>query len=330
MKVKNTRFSMTAILPILLVGCGGGESGSIDSPFVSSQDSLNNGTRYYLVDYSTDDIRDDNLSMVYFEIFNNKFKSYTSNNELGEYVLTANNLYYPYENAVNTVTLNSLTSWTSTYIGDVKTEIKLEKVSLSGKNIFDTVLPGYRTLGFDNKNSYVEARKFLNAYGNQKFPQGSNCYRFVSKKQNQPFFNFTTRSNNEINQSFSTFNADNQGYVDYLNQKFKPMGITYRYMSGQWKNIPWTTIYETDTGIADDQSVAVQFGNKTYSAEYSSDIEWTARKEMSQWQSLLGSATTEQKREFRLKIENLKNGCNIYNQTAANALTSLSMIHWNN
>lgn len=320
---------MTAILPILLVGCGGGESSSSDGAYVSSQDNLNNGTKYYLVDYSTDDIRDDSLSMVYFEIFNNKFKEYGASKELGEYVLTANNLYYPYENAVNTVTLNSLTSWTSTYIGDVKTEIKLEKVSLSGRNIFDTVLPGYRTLGFDNKNSYAEARKFLNAYGNQKFPQGSNCYRFVSKKQNQPYFSFAANLNNQINQSFSAFNAENQGYVDYLNQKFKPIGATYRYASGQWKNIPWTTIYETDTGIADDESVAVQFENKTYRAEYSSDIEWTAGKEISQWQNLLGRTTTEQERVFKLKIEKLKNGCSIYNETAAKALASLTLLRWN-
>lgn len=80
---------------------------------------------------------------------------------LFQWCLTANKLYTPLEIAANTVALNSMTSWTLTFIGNVKTDIKLEKVDVSGKNIFDTVLPGYRSLGFDSENSYFEARKLL-------------------------------------------------------------------------------------------------------------------------------------------------------------------------
>ncbi|MCX5468444.1 hypothetical protein [Acinetobacter nematophilus] len=203
--------------------------------------------------------------MEYFEIFNKQFKSAEANKFLGVYILTANKLYTPREIAVNTVVLNSMTSWTSTFIGNVKTDLKLEKVDISGKNIFDTLLPGYRTLGFDNENDYGEARKLLASYGKDRFPQGSHCYRFVSTKNNQDYFSFKT--DNEFNQPFEDFNNDNLGYVDYLNEFYKPLGLSYRYESGNWQGTPWTTIYEIELGTGDEDAVAVKYQNKTYLAE---------------------------------------------------------------
>ena len=60
------------------------------------------------------------------------------------------------------------------------------------------------------------------------------------------------------------------------------------------------------------------------------DIEWTSAEEIKRWQNLLGRTTTDRERTPKLNIEKLKNGCQVYNQTAANALASLSMIRWNN
>ncbi len=162
MNTQNKKLAFTAIfLSLSLVGCGGGgDSSSDNSKPSTAQDSLDNGTRYYAVNYELDD-DSDNLTMEYYEIFNKQFKSSDANKFLGEYILTANKLYTPREIAPNTVALNSMTSWTSTLIGNVKTDLKLEKVDVSGKNIFDTVLPGYRSLGFDSENSYFEARKLL-------------------------------------------------------------------------------------------------------------------------------------------------------------------------
>ena len=330
MSIQKKKLAFTAIcLSLLLVGCGGGgDSSSNNSNTSTAQDSLDNGTRYYFVDYELDN-DSDNLTMKYFEIFNKQFKDTEANKSLDEYILTANKLYTPRDIAVNTVALNSLTSWTSTFIGNVKTDIKLEKIDISGKNIFDTVLPGYRSLGFDSENSYFEARKLLASYGNDRFPQGSNCYRFISRKNNQDYFSFNT--DNEFNQTFEEFNNDNLGYVDYLNKKYEALGITYRYSSGSWQNVPWTTIYETDTGVGNSDAVAVKYQNRTYLADYNSSIEWTSTKEIKQWEKLLGIATTdEQRRTATLNIEKLKKGCAVYNSKAASALASLRLIDWNN
>ena len=329
MTTQNKKLAFTAIfLSLSLIGCGGGGDSSSDNSNTSTaQDSLDNGTRYYFVDYELDD-GSDNLTMKYFEVFNKQFKNTESNKFLGEYILTANKLYIPREIAVNTVVLNSMTSWTSTLIGNVKTDLKLEKVDISGKNIFDTVLPGYRSLGFDSENSYDEARKLLASYGKDSFPKGSNCYRFISRKNNQDYFSFKT--DNEFNQTFEDFNNDNLGYVDYLNKKYEQLGITYRYSSGNWQNVPWTTVYETDTGAAKSDGVAVKYQNRTYLAEYNSSIEWTNAKEIGQWEKLLGVTTTDkQTRTAKLNIEQLKKGCTVYNSKAASALASLRLIDWN-
>lgn len=329
MNTQNKNLAFTAIfLSLSLVGCGGGNDSSSDNSKPSTaQDSLDNGTRYYSVNYELDD-DSDNLTMEYYEIFNKQFKSSDANKFLGEYILTANKLYTPREIAPNTVALNSMTSWTSTLIGNVKTDLKLEKVDVSGKNIFDTVLPGYRSLGFDSENNYNEARKLLASYGNDRFPQGSNCYRFISQKNNQDYFSFKTDT--ESKRTFEELKEASSGYVDFLNQQVKPLDLTYRYSSGNWQNVPWTTIYETDTGITSDDYVAVKYQDKTYLANYESDIEWTRAKEIKQWEKLLAIATTDkQRRTATLNIERFKNGCFIYNTQAASALASLRLIDWN-
>ena len=204
MSTKKLSLAITTMLPLLLIGCGGGGGSSDSSPGSHiPQDNLDNGTRYYALDYevntsTTGNIGDDNLTFEYFEILNKQFKNSSPSNFLDGYVLTAGKLYTPRDLAQNTVTLNSLTSWTSHLIGDVKTDIKLEKVDLAGKNVFDTILPGYRRLGFDDQSTYFEAKQLQSAAGNATFPQGSTCYRVVSKKNNQEFFNFvdsTTKCN---------------------------------------------------------------------------------------------------------------------------------------
>ncbi|WP_395519947.1 hypothetical protein, partial [Acinetobacter bereziniae] len=329
MSIQNKKLTLMAIsVCLLVVGCGsGGDSSSSNSSnSTTTEDNLENGTRYYFVDYELND-DSDNLTMEYYEVFNKQFKNLQSNTSLDEYILTANKLYTPRDIATNKVILNSTTSWTSTLIGDVKTDIKLEKVDISGRNIFDTVLPGYRSLGFDNENNYGEARKLLASYGKENFPKGSNCYRIISTKNNQDYFSFET--NQEFNQDFEDFNQDNIGYVDYLNEHYKPLGLSYRYESGNWQGIPWTTIYEIELGIGDEDAVAVKYQNKTYLAEYNSRIEWTNGKEIRQWENLLGRTTTDKERIPKLNIERLKNGCTVYNSTAASTLSSLKLIDWN-
>jgi hypothetical protein len=332
------KFMILAILPFMLSACGGGGSSDNNSAnnnqSGTSQDSIANGTRYYFMDYNPDQIdnlneQTDELNNAYFEIFNKKSTDGSSNQALGEYLLTEKKLYFPIDKAINVMNFNSMTDWRLDIIGDVKEDWKFQRVDLSNKNMFDTVLPGYRAVGFSvSDESTAKGRLFLNTYGQSKFPEGSSCYRLVSKKSNLETFAFNVDQNYEINQSFEDFDAENGPYLNYLNQT-TPFGFTYKAVKGIWQNVPWTTIYDTSLGFAVGAGVAVQYQGKTYAADYTSNIGWTADQEIKHWEIFLKNTDDPKNiRLAQLKIAQLKSGCYVYNETAAKALDSLTALNW--
>lgn len=115
------------------------------------------------------------------------------------------------------------------------------------------------------------------------FHRGVTVIVLFLKRTNQDYFSFKTDT--ESKRTFEELKEASSGYVDFLNQQAKPLDLTYRYSSGNWQNVPWTTIYETDTGITSDDYVAVKYQDKTYLANYEKDIEWTRAKEIKQWEN---------------------------------------------
>lgn len=326
------KFMILAILPFMLSACGGGGSSDNNSAnnnqSGTSQDSIADGTRYYFMDYNANE-KTDELNNAYFEIFNKKSIDGSSNQALNEYLLTEKKLYFPTDKALNVMNFNSMTDWRLDIIGDVKEDWKFQRVDLSDKNMFDTVLPGYRALGFSvSDESTTNGRLFLTTYGQNKFPQGSSCYRLVSKKSNQETFAFNIDQNYEINQSFDQFDAENGPYLNYLNQT-NPFGFTYKAVKGSWQNVLWTTIYDTTLGFAIGDGVAVQYQGKLYKANYTSNIAWTADQEIKHWEIYLKNTEDPEELRFaQLTIAQLKSGCYAYNETAAKALVSLTGLHW--
>ncbi|WP_171264522.1 hypothetical protein [Acinetobacter calcoaceticus] len=326
------KFMIFAILPFMLSACGGGGSSDDNSAnnnqSGNSQDSIADGARYYFMDYNTDE-KTDELNNAYFEIFNKKSTDGSSNQVLSEYLLTEKKLYFPTDKAINVMNFNSLTDWRLDIIGDVKEDWKFQRVDLSNKNMFDTVLPGYRAVGFSvSDESTTNGRIFLNTYGQNKFPQGSSCYRLVSKKSNQETFAFNVDQNYEIDKSFEDFDAENGPYLNYLNQT-NPFGFTYKAVKGSWQNVLWTTIYDTTLGFGESSSVAVQYQGKTYAADYTGNIGWTADQEIKHWEIFLKNADTPERiRLAQLRIAQLKSGCYVYNETAAKALVFLTALNW--
>lgn len=326
------KFVVLASLSLMLSACGGG-GGSSDNNSTNTnqsnetQDSTADGTRYYFMDYNVDE--EDELNTAYLQIFNKKSTVASSNQALDEYLLTEKKLYFPTDKAMNTMNINALTDWRLDIIGDVKEDWKLQKVDLSGKNMFDAVLPGYRELGFTVMDkSTANGRIFFDIYGQNKFPQGSSCYRLVSKKSNQPTFTFNADQDYEINQSFEEFDAENGPYLEYLNQT-NQFGFTYRAVNGSWLNVPWTTIYDTSLGFQVGNAVAVQYGGKIYAAEYTSNIAWTATQESLHWDIFLKKQTDPAAIRFaKLRMAQLKSGCYVFNETAADALVSLTSLNW--
>ncbi|OCZ54187.1 hypothetical protein [Acinetobacter seifertii] len=325
------KFMILAILPLMLSACGGGGSSDNNSAnnnqSGTSQDSIANGTRYYFMDYNANET--DALNISYFEIFNKKSTDGSSNQALGEYLLTEKKLYLPTDRAINVMNINSLTDWTLDLIGDVQEDWKLQRVNLSGQNMFDAVLPGYRAVGFPvNDASTTNGRIFLNTYGQNKFPEGSSCYRLISKKSNQESFAFNVGQDYELNQSFDEFDAENAPYLNRLNQT-NPFGFTYKAVKGTWQNVSWTTIYNTSLGFAANDSVAVQYQGKPYTANYTSNIAWTADQEVKHWETYLKNTNdSDSIRLAQLRIAELKAGCYAYNETAARALVSLNALNW--
>lgn len=331
---KNLKTMQTKILLIslavcstLLTGCGGGGGSSSDNNYVNeSKDSLANGTRYYSMNYLLTD-NNDRFDARYLEVQNKQFKDLSSNTALGAYLLTEKKLYTPRDLTQNTANLTDLTHWTLNLIGDVKSDWVLQRVNLSGKNMFDTVLPGYRQVGFDTERAYVNARIFLASHGKETFPSGSSCYRIVSQKDHVPSVRFNTTDESIINQSFADFDAENIGYTEYLNDI--QTIFTYRYTNGIWQNIPWTTVYDVDLGVTAKDGTAVEFQNKRYKADYRVNSIKTTEQEAKKLTALLEKTTGKaEKREIQLRLAQIQSGCYIYNATAANALTSLQFVKW--
>ncbi|MFW1858690.1 hypothetical protein [Acinetobacter defluvii] len=310
----------------ILTACGGG-GGSDDSSYSSEpKDSLSNGTRYYYLNYTATP-KNDSFKVTYAEVQNKQFKSKDSNKPLNYYLLTENKLYTPRDIAQRVVQLDGLTHWTLTTIGNVKEDWRLERVNLSGKNIFDTVLPGYRQYGFDKDNDSTLAQVFLKAHGQEKFPEGSSCYRIVSQKNNIDYLGFKTNIDDEIRESFEEFDQANTYYVDGLNAENN--NFSFRYVSGIWQNLPWTAIYDVEFGNNPKDATAVKFQNKLYHANFIPSLEKTSDREHQVLSQLLSTAKDAQtKRNIQIEMARIKTGCYIYNEAAAKSVAGLKSLKW--
>ncbi len=120
--------------------------------------------------------------------------------------------------------------------------------------------------------------------------------------------------------------------MNNLNQ-YNPFGFSYRYTSGTWQGIPWTTIYKIDTGLNANNATAVKYQNQNYKADYDSSIEWKIADEINYYEIILNKSTglsSDDQKAFKRYVAQLKTGCYLFNDTAARAITNLSSIRWIN
>ncbi|WP_312966913.1 hypothetical protein [Acinetobacter gerneri] len=319
----------------ILTACGGG--GESDSEGSTSSNSVPDGTRYYSITYSQEN-HSDGFDGSYEEVKNGQILDTRTDKSVGAYILTSSRLYTPKDNEENHIQVHSLNKWTYTWIGNLKKEVNFEVVNLSGVNIFDTLIPGARTEGFSTDGPNFNGQYFLNNDGNLKFPAGSQCLRVVSQKYNQDAFVFNTTDEDRVTYSdgstysFEDYDAENKDFINYLNQT-DPYGFQYKYLSGNWQGIPWTTIYEVDSGVSSYNTTAVKYQNQNYHADYNSAVEWKAVNEIKQYEIILNKSTSlteEQRKSMRRSIAELKLGCVLFNESAAKAVTSIASISWNN
>jgi len=327
------KFMILAILPFMLSACGGGgssDNNSANNTTVESNDSIKNGSRYYEVNYQVIGENNDSLSISYYEINNKRIYGVDSNQPLNRYIVTQNHLYTPQDRFTSIIDVKSMDEWTLNVIDNIKTDWKLEKVNLAGKNIFDTVLPGFRKYGFDTSNPYFTARKFLSSYGQDAFPTGSTCYRLSSIKNNQEFINFNT--NNPLNYSFDLIHEDNLLTAQGFQTVAPDLAIVNK--QGQFMGIDWTTLYSTKTGAELDGFSVIQYNGQVFDNVNYNGVQEQTRTAQIQFlkdiiSSNLLSENPEALREIKFDLENLDKGCFLYNQTAVNKLESLKLINWN-
>ncbi|SPL72644.1 hypothetical protein [Acinetobacter stercoris] len=230
---------------------------------------------------------------------------------------------------MGTIDVDSMTHWTVNTINDLRNDLRFEKVELSGKNIFDSILPGYRAERFDSESSYSNARIFLSSHGNETFPKGSHCYRLISQRNNQEFLSFNT--DRPIDDKFDIKSEENINIVNNAREKFPDLDLAD--LKNRFQGIDWITVYSLVTGLEIPSLTKVQYNGQVFNATYNSTLEWKRDKQIQFSKSIIESEffadnATELRKE-KLNLARLENGCYMYNQTAINKLISLNFFRYN-
>lgn len=324
MTLKNKHLFLIALSSVLLSGCGGGGDGAGD--FKPAPEDTANGTKYYRIQYYFNK-NTDGFNLSNFQLQNKKIVTADTHQPLNQYIVTQQSVYEPSQRYQAEIDVHSMSHWTLNLIANVKTDWKFEQVTLSGKNVFDTVMPGYRELRFDTQSPYANARIFLASYGAEKFPQGSRCYRLVSTKNNEPYFSFKTEI--EEQQTFEQVRAENNYTASFAQKQWPKLGL--EHVTGQWAfPLKWTVIFSGVTGQEISGLTKVQYNNRVYAANLNSANEWTAKNQIQFEQDSIAygiyETNPDQLRNAKLAIAHLEQGCFMYNQVAADKLATLNFM----
>lgn len=309
--------TFTAIVSaIVLSACGGGGDSS-----EQSNDTFKLGDRLYLINYSSAR-SNDGFEVQFIDFKDGQFLFSNSNEDLGATILTQNRLYKSDDRAEYTLNVHSPFKWTLNTIGAVKTDYEVERVNLSGKNIFDTILPGYREIPRNDLNS--KARLFLIKDGLKNFPKGSICYRYKSTQHQVPFVSFLKNKDSIIPQTFDEFYESNNINLDYLNDQ--KIGVLHRLIKDQWLGIKFTSIFNEPFKWSIDNTTAIEFEQDLYFASYAQSFKQESQEEYAFYEKTLQLMDDpDSKKLMQLKMAAIKNGCQYFNDTAVKEFTSFNL-----
>ncbi|OUY07192.1 hypothetical protein [Acinetobacter populi] len=335
MDIKKYKYTLI-FASIVLTACGGG--GNSDTSYTAS-DGLDTLYQVYYQQFSPSlMISQDFFGLSQYPINNKIIKFSDSSQTLNQYVLTQNKLFQPTEKQDAYLTIND-DIWTYQYLPDVLLQLKIKKIDLSGTNIFDRLLPGYREYGnfpdrpTSDTNLNLTLTKLFNNHGQKNFPQGSLCYQVVETQWNKNYLQFDSSNNNAYfdptQSDFLSKKAQEKEYIDYINNIFaQPY---YALREGTWNNIAWFASEVLLASKFGQYSSHVYFSQYHYDALYNSNALWTQENELKGYtpQEIdpTDSPTTQQIiRELNIQHAELKDGCFAYNQTAYNTIKNLNGI----
>lgn len=315
------RFLITAILPVLLVGCGGGGSSETTG---KEQEPISTGVTETFVQFQMNDLKYKEYNYVNGVVPNTKYYMPLSNTD---YLLTQNKIYTDMWVDASTKAIAPLSLYFSDAPNVGKTD-NLEKIDVSGKQVYGTVYPGFTEYfnyykGNESQYSDTLAAKLYNQ-STMVFPQGSVCYRTLTAVPQKGYITFN--SNEVINVSYDEYMAYFEKRID---ENLKTLGHTKETESGTWAGYPWKRYKEYDQFGIVSELIFVNFNGQPVIGKAHDFEKYDANQLLSESNNRLNSIVNVNSDEYQNVLLNkniLEKGCDWYNKTAANTILALKKI----
>ena len=311
-------------LAFALTACGGGGSGSDNYNGGSSGNQAVN-QNFYSFEYDYND------STNTYEIESKKFainNGMISQEEdaLESYALTSKALYKPGYQFNGQSQATSLTNWTVYELPGIGAKVTLESVSIAGKNVYDTIFPGYKdylNYLFDTNTNSNDYQHFAKAYNlgktnpNEKFVASSSCLKLqkIVPLPNTFYFRFDTSASSKIDKTYEQQLANIKDL-----KKLETQDNKVEITSGTWAGYRWMRLktsyknepeYNMDFGF-------VEFNGQLYRSEIENADSIDVSSYLAQAKQILKDSDDESDRaNLKLIIAGFESGCSFYNETAA-------------
>lgn len=311
-------------LALALTACGGGGSGG-DNHNGSSSGGQTINQNFYSFDYDYKD------STNTYELESKKFavnNGVVTHEEdaLENYALTSKALYKPGYKFNGQSQANSLTNWTVYELPGIGAKVTFESVNVSGKNVYDTIFPGYKdylsyvfseTDNGANYQFYAKAYNLGRTNPNEKFAGGANCLKLqkIVPLPNSFYLSFDTSASSRIDKTYEEQLA-NINNLKKLETKDNKVEIA----SGTWAGYRWMRL-RTDYKDAPDYNMDygfIEFNGQLYRTEIENAESIDVSTYLAQARQILKETNNESDQaELKLIIAGFENGCSFYNETAA-------------
>lgn len=319
-------------LAFTLTACGGGGSGS-DNYNGGSSGNQKINQNFYSFDYTAiegqnalgfksqklqvkDNVGVDEESSAVFE---------------DEYILTDKKLYAPNYKYTPTLKTTSLTNWNLQVLPDVQVNFVYDKINLNGKNVYNTILPGYLDYldylfggaGSVDSRLYTLYSKAMMLKNNAtaKFTGDAYCLKTKSFQFSKSFLTFDTSSPLTLVSSNNSYDE----VIAFLLDSNQHPSFTSTVKSDILSGYRWSTV-NTITHDGDNQSgtdFIVEYQFKPYFADQITDQRYFKFDQEQQIKANIAAASNQAEiAELKRELADSQNGCEYYNEAAANQIAN--------
>ena len=319
---KKIGLTLATILPLVLVGCGGG----------GGSDGVKNN-----IEASPKETNTVNETFVKFDLSDLSYREYAYVNgvvpntehylPLGDqdFLLTSDKLYTNTWVDASTKALTPL----SLYFSDAPNVSRidhLEKIDISGKNVYDTVYPGFTEYfdfykGEETQFQYSLVAELYNQT-TMTFPQGATCYRTVSSIPSKGYIRFS--KDNFYNFDFDLFIND---FEKEFIQNANNSKSTFKIDNGTWAGYKWKYYRKYDAYGMIDDALFVNYDNQTVLADMVDFEKQDVNQLLTEAKQRLSSISDHNSEYYQTTLlsKNLiEKTCSWYNKTAQSTIRTLN------